>query len=225
MTTTHSKGRFLVVEGLEGAGKSSAVQCMVEYLTEHHIPFVQTREPGGTQIAEQLRTLIKSGLNDEVLCAQSELLLIYAARVQLVEQVIRPALNAGTWVICDRFELSTYAYQGGGRQLDTNIIDTLSSFCLRGLKPDRLFFLDIMPEQGLSRVKLRGASDNIERESLAFFSRVYHMYHERLALMSGVCCIDASQPMDTVMSSVKQELDVLVNSANPFDARIPPLPR
>ncbi len=204
----HPKGRFLVVEGLEGAGKSSTVQCMVDYLTQAQIPFIQTREPGGTQIGETLRTLIKSGLDGERLYPQSELLLIYASRVQLVEQVIRPALNEGTWVICDRFELSTYAYQGGGRQIDTSTIDMLSAFCLHGLKPDLLFYLDIMPEMGLSRAKLRGEFDHIERESQAFFSRVYHMYHERLSAMHYARRIDATLPLEKVVASVKQALDI-----------------
>lgn len=122
------KGRFIVIEGLEGAGKSTAVQGLYDWLQSRHIPCIQTREPGGTQIGECLRKLIKSGLNEEKLYVQSELLLLYAARVQLVEQVIQPALQAGKWVVADRFDLSSYAYQGGAGEV--SIFLSLISYLL-----------------------------------------------------------------------------------------------
>lgn len=206
-----AKGRFIVVEGLEGAGKSSVVEALIQKLHEHHISCIQTREPGGTKIGECLRTLIKLGCEDERLLPKSELLLLYASRMQLIEQVIRPALDAGTWVISDRFELSTFAYQGGGRQLDIRMIESLSSFCLQDFKPDCVFFLDIMPEQGLNRAYLRGETDHIEQESKAFFSRVYHAYQTRIALMPEVISINALQPFERVMEMIDQHFTKLLS--------------
>lgn len=211
MPTSVKKGRFIVVEGLEGAGKSTAVDSVVQFLASHDITCIQTREPGGTKIGECLRHIIKSGLDGDILVPRAELLLIYAARLQLLEQVIRPALKAGTWVVTDRFELSTFAYQGGGRQLDTAMIETLSTFCLQGLKPDQVFFLDIMPEQGLMRAKARGEIDKIEQESCAFFSRVYHTYHERLAMMQHVKVISASLSLEQVREHIHTTLEQMIH--------------
>ncbi len=205
-----NKGRFFVVEGLEGAGKSTVVTEIIQFLSAHSIPCIKTREPGGTKIGECLRNLIKAGLDGETLEPQAELLLLYAARTQLVEQVIRPALQAGTWVICDRFELSTFAYQGGGRQLDIEMIETLSQLCLHGFKPDHTIFLEIMPESGLARAKTRGEIDKIEQESRAFFSRVYHTYHERLAAMQHVTMIQAALPLEKVIEQVHAVLKPMI---------------
>lgn len=206
------KGKFIVVEGLEGAGKSTIVTCIVDFLQAHGISCLKTREPGGTKIGENLRQIIKTGIDDESLVARAELLLIYAARVQLLETVIKPALLAGTWVISDRFELSTFAYQGGGRQIDKDIIKEISHFCLQGFKPHQTLFLDIMPEQGLKRVRERGEEiDKIEHESCAFFSRVYHAYHECIANMSNVSVISAILPLEKVMQETHHALSSLLN--------------
>lgn len=204
-----TQGRFIVVEGLEGAGKSSVVEGLVQKIRSNGFSCIQTREPGGTKIGEVIRGLIKSGCGDERLLPESELLLLYAARMQLLHQVIQPALLAGTWVVADRFELSTFAYQGGGRQLDEGMIETLSAFCLKGFKADCMFFLDIMPEQGLMRVSSRGQMDQIETESKTFFSRVYHAYQAHIALMPEVVCIDALQPLPQVMEKINQRLESL----------------
>ncbi|ASQ45822.1 Thymidylate kinase [Legionella clemsonensis] len=204
------QGRFIVVEGLEGAGKSTAIQTIKRYL-ENHVPNVLlTREPGGTRVGEMIRTIIKEEVDGEILDSRAELLLLYAARVQLVEQVIRPALNQGYWVLADRFELSTFAYQGGGRHLDEDMISTLSTFCLRGFKPDLIFFLDIEPEQGLNRVRQRGASDRMEQESLLFFTNVYNSYQRMIKAMNNVVCIDASQPMNIVQQSIITQLETFI---------------
>ena len=120
-------GQFIVVEGLEGAGKSTAINTIKAVLNQHHYAVLETREPGGTGIGEVIRGLIKEKSLTETLEARSELLLFYAARVQLIEQVIRPTLEKGTWVLADRFELSTFAYQGAGRGLDINFIQQLDS--------------------------------------------------------------------------------------------------
>jgi dTMP kinase len=199
-------GRFIVVEGLEGAGKTTAIQTIRQFIESIPRPVIVTREPGGTQIGEELRRLIKKTMQNEVLEARSELLLMYAARVQLVEQVIKPALNRGDWVIADRFELSTYAYQGGGRGISTAIIDNLSTICLGTFKPDLIVFLDISPEQGLQRVKKRGEFDRIEQETPIFFNNVYEGYHERIRKMDKVCIIDASSPMEVVQQAIITQL-------------------
>lgn len=206
------KGKFIVVEGLEGAGKSTIVTGVVDFLKAHGISCLKTREPGGTKIGENLRQIIKTGIDNESLVARAELLLIYAARVQLLETVIKPALEAGTWVVSDRFELSTFAYQGGGRQIDRTIIQEISQFCLQGFKPHKTLFLDIMPEQGLKRARERGEEiDKIEHESCAFFSRVYHAYHEYIAKSSNINIISATLPLNQVMQEVHSVLSSILN--------------
>ncbi|MFA5960261.1 MAG: dTMP kinase [Tatlockia sp.] len=201
-----SRGQFIVVEGLEGAGKSTAIQTIHDFLKPLVPEILITREPGGTQIGETLRQIIKEKQGDEIVEPRAELLLLYAARVQLVEQVIRKALARGCWVLADRFELSTYAYQGGGRGLDLAFIARLSSFCLQGFKPDLTVFLDLSPEQGLERVKTRGAADRIEQESLDFFNRVHAVYQKMTQNTNSVVTIDASQPLDTVQNAIIHQL-------------------
>ncbi len=134
------RGKFIVVEGLEGAGKSTALQTIKRYLERFVPELLLTREPGGTRVGEHVRQLLKERVEGEALEPRCELLLFYAARVQLLEQVIRPALSQGTWILADRFELSTFAYQGGGRKLDKHMIQHLSAFCLQGFKPDLILF-------------------------------------------------------------------------------------
>lgn len=138
-------GKFIVIEGLEGAGKSSTHQVVVNTLTEfgiHEVIF--TREPGGTPLAEKLRYLIKHEA-EELVTAKAELLMLYAARVQLVENVIKPALARGKWVVGDRHDLSSQAYQGGGRGLDRHLMTTLKNAVLGDFKPDFTLYLDIEP--------------------------------------------------------------------------------
>lgn len=172
-----SSGRFIVIEGLEGAGKSTVCRLVAQLLAQAGITEVlQTREPGGTQLGEQLRVLIQQGLPDEPLQASAELLLLYAARVQLVEQVIKPALAQGAWVVGDRHDLSTQAYQGGGRGIADHLLNSLRAAVLGAFRPDLTLYLDISPAQGLQRVAQRGALDRMEQESLSFFERVRARY-------------------------------------------------
>lgn len=201
-----STGQFIVVEGLEGAGKSTAINTIRNFLTNKIPQVIVTREPGGTHVGELVRTLIKESIVNEPLDSYTELLLLYAARTQLVEQVIRPALQQGTWVIADRFELSTFAYQGGGRHLDKAMIANLSAISLRGFKPDLIIFLDIDAEEGLKRVKLRGKTDRIEQESLSFFHDVSKAYHEAIETLDNVVLIDASQDLARVQESIVTHL-------------------
>lgn len=199
---TSAAGKLIVIEGLEGAGKSTAVSTLVSLMQAHRIPVLTTREPGGTKVGELLRGIIKSPEYKESLCDQSELLLMYTARLQLVEEVIKPALETGTWVIADRFELSTFAYQGGGRGLDLELIQQLSKFCLKGFKPDLTLYLDLPPEEGMRRVKKRGAFDRIEQQSMDFFHKVHQMYLHCIALQPDVITIDAMQPLPQVQEQI-----------------------
>lgn len=200
------RGHFIVVEGLEGAGKSTAIQTIKHFLAEQVGDFIATREPGGTTVGEAVRHLIKHAHDDESLDARAELLLLYASRVQLVERVIKPALNKGQWVLADRFELSTYAYQGGGRGLPNSAIDQLSALCLEKFSPDLILFLDVKPELGLARAFKRGAADRIEQESLDFFTGVYNAYHAKIKTLPQVVVIDASQSENEVQEAIIRAL-------------------
>lgn len=197
-----NRGKFIVVEGLEGAGKSSAIAYIKSVLAENNIPFVITREPGGTDIGEALRQIIIN----EPMQAETELLLFYAARLELLTQKIWPALERGEWVITDRFEWSTYAYQGGGRGLDKSVIDNISSLCLKGFKPDLTLYLDITPEIGLERVKLRGNLDRIEKESHEFFDKIRNIYLSLARQQNNVTVIDAIQNLEHVQQRIKMTL-------------------
>ena len=165
-----SIGKFIVVEGIEGAGKSSAISVIKEVLTEYNINFISTREPGGTPLAESLRNIVKSAEHTENLTQETELLLMYAARSQLLANRILPALQDNQWVIGDRHDMSSRAYQGGGRQFDDGVMEMIAQVTLKDFKPDLTLYLDISPEQGLSRAKARGELDRIELEKIDFFS-------------------------------------------------------
>lgn len=201
-------GHFIVVEGLEGAGKSTAVNTIKQFLAEQVGDFVATREPGGTIVGEAVRELIKHASEDEVLDARAELLLLYASRVQLLERIIKPALKKGQWVLADRFELSTYAYQGGGRGLPVSMIDKLSAFCLEDFSPDLILFLDVEPELGLARAFKRGTADRIEQESLDFFTQVYKAYHAKIKTLPQVVVIDTNVSEINVQKAI---IDALSN--------------
>lgn len=206
MTTT---GKFIVIEGLEGAGKTTAKETVVNALQQHNIHnLIFTREPGGTPLAESLRTLIKENAEDEVITDKAELLMLYAARVQLVENIIKPALAAGKWVVGDRHDLSSQAYQGGGRGLDKNLMATLKSTVLGDFKPDLTLYLDISPEIGLQRASQRGALDRIEKESLAFFERTRQRYLALAAQDESIVTINANQPLENVTADIQNALTI-----------------
>lgn len=200
-------GHFIVVEGLEGAGKSTAMNTIQTFLSSRVGDYLVTREPGGTTVGETVRELIKHAPHHEALDFRAELLLLYASRIQLVERVIKPALQRGQWVLADRFELSTYAYQGGGRGIPTSIIDYLSHFCLNTFKPDLILFLDVDPEVGLTRALHRSSADRIEKESIDFFMRVYDAYHAYLKTLQNVMIIDANQHQKAVQKAILNALE------------------
>ena len=163
-----SMGRFITLEGTEGVGKSTNLQFIQSVLEQHQIDYQLTREPGGTPLAEEVRELLLAN-RDEIVADDAELLLVFAARAQHLEQVVRPALNNGRWVLCDRFTDATFAYQGGGRGLDTDFISRLESMVQRGLQPDLTILLDLPVEIGLARASQRAELDRFENEKLGLF--------------------------------------------------------
>ena len=201
-------GKFIVIEGLEGAGKTTAINTVARILKQHHIADLQfTREPGGTPIAEALRNIIKNGFGNEPLTDKAELLMLYAARIQLVDNVIKPALKMGKWVIGDRHDLSTQAYQGGGRQIDKVFIETLQAQVLGNFKPDLTLYLDIVPELGLMRAKSRGQLDRIEQQSLPFFERIRQRYLQLAERDNTIVIIDANKSIEEVTAQIETILN------------------
>ncbi len=199
-------GKFIVIEGMEGAGKSSAISVAEQVLAQQNIAFVKTREPGGTPLAESLRTIVKSAAHEEVLTQETELFLMYASRSQLLANRILPALEQGTWVIGDRHDLSSRAYQGGGREFDDSVMDAIADITLKGFKPDLTLYLDVSPTIGLSRAKARGELDRIELEKIDFFEKVRAKYCQLAEQDDSIITIDASQSMAKVHQDIREHL-------------------
>ncbi len=201
------QNKFIVVEGLEGAGKSTAVNVIKEFLQEKfNQSAVCCREPGGTALGETIRSLVKDSSLDEKIDSRTELLLMYASRIQLVENVIKPALDNQRWVICDRFYYSTYAYQGGGRNIDIDIIDGIHNASLGDFKPSLTIYMDISPEQGLKRAAGRGELDRFELEKVEFFERTRSQYLRMADECSEFVRVDASLTQAEVAEEVKAVL-------------------
>lgn len=175
---SQARGMFITVEGGEGVGKSTNLAFIAEQIRASRRELVTTREPGGTAIAESIRRLFLEQ-SAEPMAEMTELLLVFAARAQHLELVIKPALDSGKWVLCDRFTDATYAYQGGGRGLSTEIISKLEQLVQRELRPDVTFLLDAPVEIGAARVAERGVSDRLESEQQVFFQRVRDCYLQR----------------------------------------------
>jgi dTMP kinase len=197
------KGFFISLEGGEGAGKSTQNKRIVEWFSKRGRPVVEAREPGGTIVSEQIRRVLldtrNAGLN-----ATAELLLLFAARSQLVQEVIQPALTEGKVVVCDRFADASYAYQGGGRQLGAETVAVLDKLVLKELQPDLTLLFDVPVELGMKRIAGRGEADRFEIESIRFFERVRNTYLERaVANPQRFRIIDASQGEDQVWQQVK----------------------
>lgn len=201
------KSRYIVIEGLEGAGKTTAIKTVVETLAKVGITEIDfTREPGGTPLAEKLRELIKHGIAEEKVTDKAELLMLYAARIQLIENVIKPALAKGRWVIGDRHDLSSQAYQGGGRGLSAELMQVLRNTILDDFRPDLTLYLDIEPTLGLQRARDRGELDRIEKESLDFFERTRQRYLELAAEDDTIITIDANKSLEEVQKTICQTL-------------------
>ena len=205
-----NKGRFISIEGGEGAGKSTSVAFMQEFLQSQGVELVSTREPGGTQLSEQLRELLLNH-HDENIDPYAELLMIFAARRQHVAQVIQPALAAGKWVLCDRFTDASYAYQGYGGDLPLEFIDNLATWVHGNTNPDMTVLLDLDIEVGMGRARQRAELDRIESEALSFFEAVRQGYLSRAkAEPKRFKVIDASQDIPGVEQQIQQALEGLL---------------
>lgn len=205
---------FISFEGTEGVGKTTLINSLVDYLQQQGKQVVLTREPGGTPLAEQIRQLLLSP-QDEAMSENCELLLIFAARAQHIEQVIQPALNAGQWVLSDRFIDASFAYQGGGRGLNVGTIELLRQQFVP-VMPHLTFWLDAPVELGMQRAQKRGALDRFEQEKLEFFQKVRAIYQNRAsAEPERFIRLDASQTpaqiLEQVISVLKQNQLLTVN--------------
>lgn len=202
-----TRGRFVTLEGIEGVGKSTQVAAVVQACEAAGHRVVRTREPGGTAVADGVRRLLLDPAGDGPL-PQSELLLMFAARAEHVERVIRPALGAGQWVVCDRFTDATYAYQGGGRGQALDWIAELERRVHGDLQPDRTILLDAPVAQALARARGRGASDRFEQETEAFFERARAVYLQRAqAEPQRFRVVDASASIATVEQAVRAAIE------------------
>jgi len=198
--------RFIALEGSEGAGKTTQLAFMREYLERAGCRVVATREPGGTALGEEIRNLLLGHRHDGM-ALTTETLLMFAARAEHLERVIRPALAQGDWVLCDRFTDATYAYQGGGRGLSLERIAALETWVQGSLRPDLTLLLDLPVEVGLARAGKRSAADRFEREERTFFERVRAAYRERaLQNPDRYRIMDAGQPVEVVRSEVESLL-------------------
>jgi dTMP kinase len=195
------RGRFITLEGGEGAGKSTLLAGLRDYLQGRGVQLLQVREPGGTPLGEAIRSLVLDPAH-AALSAESELLLMFASRAQLVRERIRPALGGGQWVLCDRYVDASYAYQGAGRGQPIERIADLERWACDGVKPDLTLLLDLPVSTGRARAAGRGAADRIEAEADAFFERVRQAYRERAqAEPQRFRVIDAGLPPDQVLQA------------------------
>jgi len=204
-------GKFITLEGGEGCGKTTNIKFIEQFLVDQGISVVITREPGGTPLAENIRQLLLDK-QQEAIAEETELLMMFAARAQHIKHVIAPALAQGKWVLCDRFTDSSYAYQGGGRNMDNKAIAWLEEFSQQQIHPDLTLLLDVPIEVGMSRAKQRGALDRFELEKMDFFNKVRDCFLE-IAAKQGerVKLIDATQDLSQVQNNIIDILQKFIN--------------
>ena len=203
-------GKFITLEGIEGLGKSTNLQFVTEYLRNRGKTVVTTREPGGTAVGERLRDVLLNSERGSV-PDTCELLMMFAARDAHLEQVIRPALERGDWVVCDRFTDATFAYQGGGRGLADDVIESLQAIVQRGLTPDLTLLLDASIEVSEQRRIDRGHRDRFESEEIEFFQRVRARYLDIAATdPQRVRVVDAAQPLAEVQAVLATALEQIL---------------
>ncbi len=200
------KGKFISIEGIEGVGKSTNLAFIQQLLEDYDINVVTTREPGGTDVSEKIRQILLESSHDQ-LTDHTELLLIFAARAQHVEQLVRPALLRGDWVLCDRFTDASYAYQGGGRNVEISTIEWLEEQIVGNLRPDLTLLLDAPIEIGMERMNDRGELDRFELEEDSFFGRVRAAYLWRAEKYpQRIKLINADQPIANVQTDIRTEV-------------------
>lgn len=205
------QARFITLEGGEGVGKTTNLTFIEQYLRGHGLEVIRTREPGGTPLGEKVRSLL---LDSTHMDSRAELLLVFAARTQHIADVIRPALDAGHWVLCDRFTDASYAYQGGGRGIESSVIGFLERWVQQGVQPDLTLLLDASPDVGLARARNRGTADRFESEQLSFFENVRQAYLDRAAAQSQrIKRVDASGSLEEVQDELARHLDHLIESS------------
>ena len=196
------KGRFIVVEGLDGAGKSTAISFVKKFLEQKNINAIYTREPGGTKVAEDIRNLALNNYTDERVHCDTELLLMYASRVQHINSLIKPNLDSDTTVVSDRFYWSSMAYQGGGRELGFTKLNALNANFIKDCEPDLIIYLDIDPLTGLQRAKKVGDPDRIEQAGLQFFERTRATFKNLVENCDYAVEIDASLSLEKIEESI-----------------------
>lgn len=206
-----NKGIFITIEGTDGSGKSTQIRNIEEFLREQGYDVVITRDPGGTEISENIRKLVLNPDNTKM-AKTTELFLYYAARAQLAAELINPAIAEGKIVICDRYIDSTYVYQGFGRGFEKETIDILNDISLSGIYPDITFFLDISPEVAMKRRQNASSLDRIEKEEMDFHMKVYRGYKKLCEMFPDrIRSVDASKNPHAVFEDIKK---ILINSFN-----------
>ena len=201
------KGKFIVIEGLDGAGKSTAIRFIKKYLKSHKLSGVYTREPGGTPIAEDLRDILLNNVYDRRIHPYTELLIIYAGRVEHYNNVIKPSLEKSINVISDRFNWSTMAYQGGGRGVSLDKIKMLNSSFIEGVEPDLTIYLDLDPLLCFQRLKKQGGLDRIEQSGLDFFNKARRTFKYLVQTSDKAVEVDSSQSFKAIENELCQILD------------------
>ena len=204
-----NKGRFITIDGVEGAGKSTQIDLICSYLHRKGIEVVRTREPGGTEVGEKSRSVLLDVENQEM-HSDTELLLMFSSRNELIQNKIIPALNDGYWVVSDRFTDASFAYQGGGRMLNLDRIAELEDWVLGDFKPDLTLLLDVSVEVGMARIEARAAKDRIELEEREFFERVRSVFIRRSeAFPERIKLIYAIGAVDDIHSKIRALIDSL----------------
>ena len=204
-----NRGKFITIDGVEGAGKSTQIDLVCEHLIQKGIKVVRTREPGGTEVGEKIRSVLLDVENQEM-HSDTELLLMFSSRNELIQNKIIPALEEGCWVVSDRFTDASFAYQGGGRMLNLDRISKLSDWVLGDFKPDLTFLLDVTVEVGMQRIETRAAKDRIELEERAFFERVRSVFIQRSeAFPERIKLIDATASVNDIQSKIRVLIDSL----------------
>jgi dTMP kinase len=201
-------GKLISLEGVDGAGKTTHLEYLCDYLVKRQVTVLTTREPGGTHVGEQLRSILLDAA--QPIAPLTELLMMFAARAEHIQKVIRPALLAGTWVLCDRFTDATYAYQGGGRGINSQNIEVLEHMTQGNLRPDLTFLLDLPVEVGLRRRRgLDRSRDRFESQDLEFKQRVRLAYLERSETEPRILCMDGTLPIETIQHEMGKKLGQL----------------